>query len=212
MSIINMLSSSTGKRSKEINKSFAKDIVENNDTKSVKELIMLLENNDKNIQSDSIEVLYETGYIKPDLIVDYHETFTELLKSKNNRLVWGAMIALSSISKIAPEIIFNALPRIRKAVDTGSVITKDAGVVVYANLSIIKRQKNDVLPLILDELEKCPDKQLAQYVEKSLVAIDSESKEAFLRIINLRLQSLEKESQIKRVRKILKKVEKANAL
>jgi hypothetical protein len=204
-----MLSSSTGKRSKEINKSLAKDIVKNNDTKSVKELIMLLENIDKNIQSDSIEVLYETGYIKPDLIAEYHEIFTELLKSKNNRLVWGAMIALSSISKIVPEIIFNALPRIRKAVDTGSVITKDAGVVVYANLSIIKSQKNDVLPLILDELEKCPDKQLAQYVEKSLVAIDSESKEAFLRIINSRMQSLEKESQIQRVKRILRKVEKA---
>jgi len=157
MSIINMLSSSTGKRSKEINKSLAKDIVKNNDTKSVKELIMLLENKDKNIQSDSIEVLYETGYIKPDLIADYQETFTELLQSKNNRLVWGAMIALSSISKIVPEIIFNALPRIQKAVDTGSVITKDAGVVVYANLSIIERQKNDILPLILDELEKYPD-------------------------------------------------------
>lgn len=62
---------------------------------------------------------------------------------------------------------------------------------------------------LFNELKKCPDKQLAQYAEKSIIAIDKESKEAFLGIINLRLKSLGKESQIKRIKKVIKKVEKA---
>jgi len=67
----------------------------------------------------------------------------------------------------------------------------------------------EVLPMLFDELKKCPDKQLAQYAEKSCIAIDNESKEAFLKIINLRLKGLEKQSQIKRVQRVLKEVEEA---
>ena len=119
------------------------------------------------------------------------------------------MIALSSIAKTVSEAIFKTLPRISKAVDKGSVITKDAGVAVYANLATVKNQKAEVLPMLFGELRKCPDKQWAQYAEKSFIAIDKESKEAFLGIINSRLKSLEKESQIKRVIKVLKEVEKA---
>jgi hypothetical protein len=209
MTVIEKLASSKGKRSKEVNKIFAKEIAEKNDRKSIKELLELLDNKDRNIQSDSIEVLYETGYLRPDLIADDYEIFVALLNNKNNRLVWGAMIALSSVSEIVPEVIFKALPMIRKAVDKGSVITKDAGVALYANLASAKDQKAEVLPMLFDELKKCPDKQFAQYAEKSLIAIDKESKEAFLGIINFRLKRLEKASQIKRVKTVLKKVEKA---
>ena len=209
MAVIDKLSSSTGKRSKEVNKTFAKEIADKNDHQSIRDLLELLDDKNRSIQSDSIEVLYEIGYLRPDLIADDYEIFVDLLQSKNNRLVWGAMIALSSISKIVPELIFKALPRIIKAVDNGSVITKDAGVVVYANLATIKNQKEEILPLLFNELKKCPDKQFAQYAEKSSIAIDVESKEAFLKIIKLRLKDLEKQSQIKRVQKIINKFENA---
>jgi len=209
MAVIDKLSNTTGKRSKETNKTLAKEIAEKDDRKSIQELFELLGNRDRNIQSDSIEVLYETGYLKPDLISDDYEIFIELLSNKNNRLVWGAMIALSSISKIIPEVIFKVLLIISKAVDKGSVITKDAGVAIYANLATVKNQKAKVLPMLFNELKKCPDKQLAQYAEKSCIAIDNESKGTFLRIIKLRLKGLEKQSQIKRVKKVINKVEEA---
>ena len=208
MAVIDKLSSSTGKRSKEVNKALAKEIADQGDRKSIIELFELLKNKDRNIQSDSIEVLYETGYLRPDMIADYHEIFAELLNNKNNRLIWGGMIALSSISKIIPEVIFKALSSISKAVDKGSVITKDAGVAVYANLATVKSQKAQVLPMLFDELKQCPDKQFAQYAEKSIIAIDQESKEAFLGIIQSRLKDLEKESQIRRVKKVFKIAEK----
>ena len=209
MSLVDKLLSSSGKRSKIENKSLAKEIADNTDRKSIQGLIELLDKKGRNIQSDTIEVLYETGYLKPELIADHYKIFVELLSNKNNRLVWGAMIALSSISKIMPGVIFKALPDISKAVDKGSVITKDAGVAVYANLATVKRQKEKVLPMLFDELKKCPDKQVAQYAEKSCIAIDIESKEAFLKVITSRLRNLEKQSQIKRVKKVIKRVEKA---
>lgn len=67
----------------------------------------------------------------------------------------------TGISKIVPEVIFKALPRIIKAVNNGSVITKDAGVIVYANLATVKSQKAEVLPLLFNEFKKYPDKQFA---------------------------------------------------
>lgn len=209
MTVIEKLSSSTGKRSKEENKTFAKDIVYNNDFKSIKELLELLGNKDKNIQSDAIEVLYETGYLRPDLIADYYEIFVELLNSKNNRLVWGAMIALSSISKIIPEVIYKMLSNIVTAVNKGSVITKDAGIALFANLATVENQKKEVFPLLLKELTICPSKQLPQYAEKSLIAIDEKNRTEFIELINTRISSLEKESQIKRIKKVLRDVEKA---
>jgi succinate dehydrogenase flavin-adding protein (antitoxin of CptAB toxin-antitoxin module) len=208
MNVIKKLSSATGKRSKEANKAFAKEIADNNNRKSIKELIELLDNKDRNIQSDSIEVLYETGYIKPDLIADYYKTFLELIENKNNRLVWGAMIALSSISIIIPELIYKELHKIVTVVNKGSVITKDAGVALYANLATVENQKQKVFPILLKELATCPSKQLPQYAEKSLIAIDEKNKKEFITLINSRISDLEKESQIKRIKKVLSDVEK----
>jgi len=208
MTVIEKLSSSTGKRSKEVNKVFAKDIANNNDFKSVRELLELLDNKDRNIQSDAIEVLYETGYLRPDLISNHYEVFVELLKSKNNRLVWGAMIALSSISTIAPEVISIELSSIVIAINKGSVITKDAGVALLANLSTVENQKQEVLPLLLKELKICPPKQLPQYAEKSLIAINKKNKMEFIELINSRIPDLEKDSQIKRMNKVLRDVER----
>lgn len=208
MNVIKKLSSATGKRSKEANKAFAKEIADNNNRKSIKELIELLDNKDRNIQSDSIEVLYETGYIKPDLIADYYKTFLELIENKNNRLVWGAMIALSSISIIIPELIYKELHKIVTVVNKGSVITKDAGVALYANLATVENQKQKVFPILLKELATCPSKQLPQYAEKSLIAIDEKNKKEFITLINSRISDLEKESQIKRINKVLSDVEK----
>jgi hypothetical protein len=205
--VIDKLSSSTAKRGKAANKALAKEIAEAEDRKAIKELIELLNHKDRNIQSDSIEVLYETGYVKPALIADEHNSFLGLLDDGNNRLVWGAMIALSSIAELVPELIFEALPRIKKTVDKGTVITKDAGMKVYAYLGTVGSQRAKVIPLLFDELKKCPAKQLGQYAEKASLAIDKQSREAFLGILNSRLKSLDKESQIRRIKKVIKKME-----
>lgn len=207
MKTIDRLSSSTGRRSKETNKTFAKEIAARNDNTTIAELIDLLGDKDKNIQSDAIEVLYEAGYIKPELISDHARVFVSLLGNKNNRLVWGAMIALSSISSVIPKTIYKELPTIVNTINNGSVITKDAGVALLANLMSVASQKTVVLPVLLNELTICPPKQLPQYAEKTIIAIDETNKREFLKLLNRRVPEFEKDSQIKRIRKVLKKIE-----
>jgi hypothetical protein len=43
-------------------------------------------------------VLYELGYLAPELIADYVGDFIKLLKHENNRIDWGGMIALSTVA------------------------------------------------------------------------------------------------------------------
>ncbi|MCK5198892.1 MAG: hypothetical protein KAR21_11105, partial [Spirochaetales bacterium] len=107
-----------------------------------------------------------------------------------------------------PEIIYIELSEIVTAINKGSVITKDAGVALLANLSTVENQQQEVFPLLLKELTICPAKQLPQYASKSLIAIDEKNKSEFVELINSRIPGLEKDSQIKRIKKVLRDVEK----
>jgi len=207
MSVIEQLSTSKGKRSKEINKELAQSIAAKNNRAAITELAGLLKHQNTNIQSDAIEVLYETGYLRPDLIEGHIEDFIELLSGKNNRLIWGAMIALSCISAIAPGKIFDTLSVITEAVENGSVITKDAGVLLFANLAALEPFRQEAFPLLMHEMSICPPKQLPQYAAKALIAVGDDSREAFLKLIQSRIPELEKPSQIKRINKVLKAIE-----
>jgi len=203
MSITEELLAANARRSKEQNKAAAERIASTGDKKAVAELIKLLSCKDKTVQSDAVEILYETGYLNPACITDGCKEFVALLTSRNNRLVWGAMIALSRIASVAPDRVFPHLPLIRQTVDRGSVITKDAGVVLYAQLVKMKKYRTDVVPLLFDELKMCPIKQLPQYVEKSVGSIDTALRADFMDIVEKRSGDLGTESRVKRIRKAL---------
>lgn len=125
MTVIEKLASSLGRRDEEPNIELAIQIVDHNDENAVKELIENLTNKNKNIQNDCIKVLYEIGDRKPSLISDYTNELFSLLESRNNRIQWGAMTALNSITSDVPEIIYSNIQKIIVAGDNGSVITKD---------------------------------------------------------------------------------------
>ena len=120
--------------------------------------------------------------------------------------VTGATMA--NFTGLAPEIIYVELSNIVTAINKGSVITKDAGVTLLANLSTVENQQQEVFPLLLKELTICPAKQLSQYAAKSLIAVNKKNKTEFSKLINLRIADLEKDSQIKRINKVLRDVEK----
>ena len=125
MTILSFLSSSLGLRDEVPNQQLAQKIVDSNDIKAVKELVHLLQNSKQAIQYDCIKVLYEIGERNPKMILPFHHDFLTQLKSKNNRIVWGTMTALSIIAQEKPEEIFKNLSAIMQAADAGSVIAKD---------------------------------------------------------------------------------------
>jgi hypothetical protein len=59
MSVLDKLATSLKRNDEMPNQELAKQIVLENDQKAIKELIINLNNPDKNIQSDCIKVLYE---------------------------------------------------------------------------------------------------------------------------------------------------------
>jgi len=206
MSIINLLSSSLGQKGNDANIKLANEIVEKESKSAIKELVDNLNNNDKKIQADCIKTLYETAYINPQMIADYYSVFLSLLSNKNNRLVWGGMIALTTIIDLKHKEIFAAIDLISESIKKGSVITIDSGIEILAKLNRYNEYHNTIEPFLTEQLWQCPIKQLPQYMEKSLISITNQNKEIYKKIITERKSECDKESQVKRLEKVLKKI------
>lgn len=206
MSVLTKLASALGRRDEVPNQELAEQILKANDAAAVKELIENLSNKDKNIQSDCVKVLYEIGERKAPLIAAYYKDFGKLLDSKNNRLVWGAMTALDAIAAENPKGVHGLLAKIMATADSGSVITRDHAVGVLVKLGALKPYAADCIPLLLEQLGQCPNNQFPMYCEKSLAVINHGNSPQFQKVMKARLNDLEKESQKKRVAKVLKKI------
>lgn len=210
MNVTELLASSLNRRDEEPNESLAAEIATTKRADWVKELVDNLASKDKNMQSDCIKVLYEIGERgSAELIAPYASTFCELLKSKNNRLVWGAMTAIDTFTLLAPKEIYDSLSDVMAATDKGSTITIDHAVNILAKLSSIEKYAGDAFPLLIEQLKKCPFKQLPMYAERSAEFIAPKDLSEFVDLIETRLPEMEKESQKQRLRKVLKKLSKA---
>ncbi|MEW6402878.1 MAG: hypothetical protein AB1649_13845 [Chloroflexota bacterium] len=204
MSVLNRLASAIGRRDEAPNQELARDLATRKDKAGIREIAENLWNRDRNIQADCIKVLYETGYIEPALIAPYAEDFIKLLKSRNNRLVWGGMIALGVMAYLRADVVFEHLNDIKKAMDSGSVITRDNGVKVLADAASTKPEYNKViLPYLLNHLKTCRPKDLAQHSEKTLPAVNASNKTEFIKILEKRMEDLSG-SGLARVKKVIK--------
>ena len=206
MDIISQLASSLGRRDEVPNQQLAKAIAASGDEAAVSELVAVLHHKNKDLQSDAIKVLYEIGEQKPALIAPHWQAFIGLISGKNNRLAWGGMMALDYLTPLRPQEVFYHLPAILAAADAGSVITRDHAVGGMIKLTAMEKFAATVFPLLLEQLAKCPANQLAMYAERALPAISPENKEAFRQTLASRLGDLHKESQQKRIEKVLKKL------
>lgn len=206
MTVIPKLSSSLNQRNEHPNQELALQIVQSEDYDAVKELVDNLENRDKDIQSDCIKVLYEIGMQKPELISSYDRVFVSLLQSKNNRLVWGAMTALDGICNLYPDKVHEHLSEIMEAANRGSVIAKDHAVSILIKLTGNKTYHDEGSGLLLSLLSSCPANQLPMYSENAFPVIGGDNQEAFTRLLQSRLDEMEKESKRKRLEKVIGKL------
>ncbi|MEZ7866219.1 MAG: hypothetical protein QMB37_02065 [Paludibacteraceae bacterium] len=207
MKAIDLIATSLNRRDDNPNQDLAIEIIKSKRNDWVKELVDNLKHKDKNIQSDCIKVLYEIGERGPaDMIAPYCRNFGDLLKSKNNRLVWGSMIALDTITLINPKGVYDLLPLIISTIDNGSVISIDHGVGILAQLSSDVAYAETTFPLLIEQLKKCPSKQLPMYAEKSMIAINPAYKEIFADLVQSRISEMEKDSQKLRLKKVLAKL------
>lgn len=207
MSILTRLATALNRRDEVPNQELAAEIVRKKDASAVRELVANLANRDKGIQSDCIKVLYEIGAREPKLIAKYSAVFGELLGGKNNRLVWGAMTALDQIALSAPKEIHALLPKVIATANAGSVITRDHAVGILTKLGTLKPYADECFKLLIEQLKSSPNNQLPMYAEMSLAVGTDKNKPALHAVLTKRLGGLEKQSQRKRVEKVLKRLE-----
>ena len=203
MSILEKIAHLQGRRDEVPNQELAESLARSKSRPDIQEIADNLDNRDPHIQADCLKVLYEIGYRDPSLISRYSDAFVELLTSKNNRLVWGAMIALSTIVELESGAIGAHVKRIMEIMRNGSVITVDNGVRVLAVIASKEpKLRKELTGFLFEHLRTCRAKDLPQHSEKIRVAVGSSSKAEFLRILNARAAQLNT-SQLKRVKKVM---------
>jgi hypothetical protein len=195
-----------GRNDEQPNQELAGQIADEQDGNAVKELVANLGNKDAGVQSDCIKVLYEIGSLEPSLIAPYAKEFIHLLDNRNNnRLAWGAMTALDSITLEIPQFVYSNIPKIIRAAEGGSVITRDHAVGILIKLASISDYSEKASELLMKQLESCPGNQLPMYADNALPIINDRNRVAFVNTLTSRLGGIEKESKRKRVEKVIAK-------
>ena len=214
MSILNRLAHFQNRRDEEPNLILARELAAARDTAGIYELAENLENANAEVQSDCIKVLYEIGALEPGLIAGYAGDFLKLLGSKNNRLVWGGMTALSAalapntvagVAEVSAAELFQSWLTLRDAVETGSVITADQGILALARLAASDAaRRKAIFPYLLKHLATCRPKDVPQRAEKIAAAMDAGNRAAFVAALEKRLPELSA-AQVARVKKVIKR-------
>jgi hypothetical protein len=209
MSVLNKIAFFQNIRNDTPNQELARELAQSKDQDGVREIVENLQNTEQNIQSDCLKVLYELGYLDPGLIADYVDDFLALLTSKNNRMVWGSTIALSTIADLQADKILEQQALIRQTMEKGSVITVDNGVKILARAASKKPgESGEIFAYLLTLLETCRPKDVPAHAENILAAVNAGNKDGFLRVITTRMPEMS-ESQAKRLKKVVKEAEKS---
>ncbi len=206
MSVLEKIAYFQNRRDEVPNQELAKELVSTQDPEGVREIAQHLWNRNKNVRSDCLKVLYEIGYIDPALIAPYAEDFLKLLKEKNNRLVWGAMIGLSTVADRRADAIWPWIDDVMETIDHGTVITVVWGVKALAKVAAADPYYNaHLFPYMLEIVKACIPRDVPTHGESMLAAVNAENRAAFLAVLEARRPELSK-AQERRLKMVLKKV------
>lgn len=191
MSVLQRIAHFQNRRDEVPNQQLAQTLAEKKDKKGIREIAEHLWDENPAIQSDCLKVLYEVGYLNPALIAGYVGDFLKLLKHKNNRLVWGSMIALSTITELKADEIYEQVTDVQKTMEQGSVITVDNGVKILALVASKKESyRQKLFPYLVKHLETCRPKEVPQHAEKSVVAVNAQNKAKFIQVLEKRMTDM----------------------
>jgi len=207
MSVLNRIAYFQNRRDEVPNQELARELAETKNKKGIQEIAENLYHKNQNVQSDCLKVLYEIGYLAPELIADYVDDFLKLLKHKNNRMVWGAMIALATVADLKPREIWKSANDVIAVTAHGTVITLVWGIKTLAKVAAAnKRYKDKLWPILMGHLKTCLPRDVPTHAESILCAVDARHKDEFLSVLESRRAEMTP-SQLARLRKITKQLE-----
>lgn len=202
--MIERIASNLGRNDEGPNVELAEELARTRDAKGISEIVRGLDDGKEGVANDCIKVLYEIGYRDCTLIEKYAERFVALLDSKNNRLVWGAAIALSLVAEARSEYLLGVFDRIRAAYERGSVITVDNCVSVFAGIAKAGGKCERIaFPVIVEHLAACRPKEVAQHAERAAICVNAKNAAEFRSALAKRYPILS-DAQKKRVDKLLR--------
>jgi hypothetical protein len=204
--MLEKLACNLGRKDEEPNIELAAELCKTKDKKGIKEIVGGLASDEEKTANDCIKVLYEIGEQEPQLIADYVTEFIQLLRSRNNRLVWGGMMALAKIASVKPHEIYKNIESVIKAYEKGSVITVDNSISVFAELvRADSKYEKPMFAKIIKHLETCRPKEVAQHAERAFVCVNKKNAAEFLSVLQKRREHLT-DVQKKRIDKLIKKI------
>jgi hypothetical protein len=202
MSVLNRIAASQGRRDEAPNRELARELADRGDRDGIRELVANLDYADQNVRSDCLKTLYEVGYLRPELLAGYADEFLRLLHDRNNRMVWGSMLALNTIAPLRADELFRYRAEIQAVMAEGSVITVDNGIKILATVAAADaRYRDELFPFLLHHLETTRPKDVAQHSEAIVQAVDAAHADAFIAVLERRMaaMSASQASRLKRV-------------
>jgi hypothetical protein len=207
MSTLEQIAYFKGRRDEVPNQQLAKELALTKDTTGIKQIAENVGNGNKNIRSDCLKVLYEIGYIDPTLIADHVGVFLKLLRCKDNRMVWGAMIALASIANLRPQEIWACIEDVLQVTANGTVITKVWGIRALAKVAgsdPVYKQK--IFPFLIEQISICIPRDVPTHAESIICAVDRENNAELVALLESRKLELTP-AQLVRYKKVLKQMD-----
>jgi hypothetical protein len=206
MDVLARLSSAKGERSETANVALAAALAKSRNKRDIAQLVEQLAGKNRAVRNDCIKVLYEIGEKDASLISPYVDQFAGLLADRDNRMAWGAMTALDTIASVDPAAIAKHLTKVADAARTGSVITRDHAIGIFVKLAAEPKLRPRCLKLLSEQLAAAPVNQVGMYAEMvAPLMMNDRGGGRLAEILGARVANLPKESQRRRVEKVLRR-------
>lgn len=202
------LSSALDRRDEQPNIDLAEAIVDAADTEAVDQLADILISGKKPARQDAIKTMYEIGTRNPAMITPHASLFLDLAQGSNNRMIWGAIMALYQIAELEPAFLTKNLGTILQAADASSVIAKDHAIKLILALTKQPGFHDEGIAIAISRMAVSAPNQFPTYAEQIFDAgIPGHAKADFCEILNQRRRNdLLTAAKHRRIEKLLKKL------
>ena len=211
MEILKQLSSQKGDKTEASNIIVAEKCVAN--PRILAEIAVGLEDTDKKLQADCMEVFTFVAEKKPEFVVPYADNILPLLYSKETKARWETVHTLSFIADKIPDVILSILPVLQSLIEKDkSTIVRDYAMDTVANYAKVNAETSGKSYELLKYALKLWGEKHAKQVFKGFNHVLNNCSD-YKAEINLLVQpylSANKKIVATEAKKILKRIEKLN--
>jgi hypothetical protein len=206
MAVLDRIAYFQNRRDEVPNQVLAQELARTRDAAGIAEIAAGLGNKNQSVRSDCLKVLYEIGYLSPELIAGHVGDFLKLPKDKDNRMVWGAMIALAAIAGLRPAEIWARVDDVIAAVEKGTVITVVWGIRALARVAAADPAYSArIFPVLMRQLRAAIPRDVPTHAESIAPAVNRSNMAEFLAVVESRRGELTP-SQAARLKTALKAI------